>query len=126
MAKTIKAEDYIGEYFKQVTLETCREDRKGKSGITRPRIRPVNAFESTLRVEFSRKLRELFPIGTRYIATVKVCQQSRNGQPYGNPYLSASEIALTPESVPDKGLVAQVKSGSISGLAYEYKFDETF
>ena len=117
--------NYIGEYIKGVTLETCREDQK--SGVARPRVRPLDYFESTLRVEFPRKLRELFPIGTRYKATVKVCQKKdAKGEPAGRPYLSASEVALIPESVPYVGLVAQVKAGSVSGLAYKYVWDETF
>ena len=72
-------------------------------------------------------MRELFPIGTRYKATVKVCQKKdAKGKPTGRPYLSASEVALLPESVPDAGLIAQVKAGSISGLAYRYVWEDTY
>ncbi|BFM05839.1 hypothetical protein [Halioxenophilus aromaticivorans] len=122
MAKMIKAEDYIGEYVKGVTLETCRDPHK-----SRPRVKAVDHFVDDIRVEFPRKLRELFPIGTQYMATVKVCQKhSADGKPSGKPYLSASDIGLIPESVPDQGLIAQVKAGSVSGLAYEYHFESTF
>lgn len=123
MANTIiNAEDYIGEYVKGVTLETCIDPDK-----SRPRVRPVDTFSNSIRVEFDRKLRELFPIGTRYKATVKVCQKhNSDGSKKGGPYLRASDIGLIPESVPDQGLIAQVKAGSISGLAYEYKFESTF
>lgn len=98
MAKTIKAEDYIGEYVKGVTLETCRDQHK-----SRPRVKVVDHFDD-IRVEFPRKLRELFPIGTRYMATVKVCQKhGSDGKPSGKPYLRATDIGLMPESVPDQG-----------------------
>lgn len=40
--------------------------------------------------------------------------------PISRPYLRASDIALMPESIPENGLIAKVKDGSISGLAYEY------
>lgn len=115
-------EKLIGESFKSVILETCRDTK-----VTRPRVRPVEKFSADTRVEFPRKLRELFPIGTRYKASVKVCQKhNKDGSKKGEPYLRASDIALIPESVPDEGLVAQVRSGSISGLAYKYIWDETF
>ncbi|MCG7876043.1 MAG: hypothetical protein N0C91_08145 [Candidatus Thiodiazotropha endolucinida] len=116
-------EDYIGEYFKNVTLETCKE----KSRITRPRVKPIDQFDESVRVEFPRTLRELFPLGTRYKATVKICQKTKkNGEPYGKPYLYASDIVLIADSVPDKGLIAKVKAGTISGRAYIYDIEETY
>lgn len=108
-------EDQIGRFIDQVELETCRD-----RSVSRPRVRPVNKFDNNIRVEFPRHLRELFPIGTRYLATVKVCQKTQDGKPNGPPYLRAYDIALIPESVPDQGLVARVRQGSISELAYEY------
>jgi len=114
--------DSIGEYVHSVTLETCRDKI-----VTRPRVKPIDHFPEATRVEFPRKLRELFPIGTQYMATVKVCQKhNADGNPKGEPYLRANNIALIPESVPDEGLIAQVKAGSISGLAYEYHWEEAF
>ena len=108
-------EDQLGRFFDQVELETCRDQN-----VSRPRVRPINKFNPDIRVEFPRHLRELFPIGTRYLATVKVCQKSQEGKSKGPPYLRAYDIALIPESVPDKGLIARVRKGSISELAYEY------
>ena len=111
--------DYIGEYVKGVTLETCREH-----GISRPRVKPTDHFPDSTRVEFPRDLRELFPIGTKYMATVKICQKhNADGSLKGKPYLSATNIGLIPESVPDEGLIAQVKAGSISSLAYDYHME---
>ena len=122
MVDAIKAEDYLGEYVRGVKLETCRDP-----GKSRPRVRAISHFDVDLRVEFPRTLRELFPIGTQYYATVKVCQKHlADGKPKGQPYLRATDIGLIPESVPDQGLIAQVKAGSVSGLAYEYSWDETF
>ncbi len=115
-------DNQIGKSFKGIKLETCRDEK-----VTRPRVRPVEGFDACARVEFPRKLRELFPIGTQYIATVKVCQKhNKDGSKKGEPYLRASEIALISDSVPDEGLIAQVREGSISGLAYKYVWDETF
>ncbi len=115
-------EKHVGEYIKCVTLETCLDPHK-----SRPRVRAVDHFKGDVRVEFPRKLRELFPIGTRYMATVKVCQKHKaDGSTSGQPYLRATDIGLIPESVPDQGLIAQVKAGSVSGLSYQYKFEETF
>lgn len=73
MDRNMRLEDQVGEFYGHVELETCQDfDR----GITRPRVRPVSEFNSDVRVEFPRKLRERFPIGTRFIATVKVCQST--------------------------------------------------
>jgi len=109
----------IGEYVKEVKLEIIKEEKKG---ISRPRVRPVDSFDASIRVEFPRKIREQFPIGTQYLATVKVCQKhNADGTPRGAPYLRASNIELIPKSVPDTGLVAKVKACSISGLAYRYE-----
>ena len=115
-------DEMVGEYFKGVRLETCREKK-----VTRPRVRAAEQFPEDTLVKFPRKLRELFPIGTQYKATVKVCQKhNADGSKRGKPYLDATDVALIPESVPDEGLVAQVKEGSISGLAYKYVWDESF
>jgi len=71
-------------------------------------------------VEFPRALREMFPIGTRFMATVKVCQNHMDGRPHGPPYLRAYDVAVIAASVSDQGLMAKVRKGSISGLAYDY------
>lgn len=105
----------VGSFFGHVELETCLEP-----GVSRPRVRPVSEFDSGTRVEISRKLREMFPIGTRFIATVKVCQKHQDGKPKGPPYLKAYDVSVIASSVPDEGLMAKVRSGSISGIAYEY------
>lgn len=34
------------------------------------------------------------------------------------------DITVIPETIPDQGLLARVKNGSISGLSYEYKASE--
>jgi len=116
MEKTVDIAEMIGEYVQGVTLETCHDN-----DVSRPRVRPLDCFQRDVRVEFPRKLRELFPIGTRYKATVKVCQKhTSDGKPKGAPYLRATDIGLIAESVQDRGLIARVKAGSVSGLAYEY------
>jgi hypothetical protein len=108
-------EDQIGRFFDNVELETCRDE-----DVSRPRVRALNGFSPDTRVEFPRALRDMFPIGTRYIATVKVCQKTQDEKPKGPPYLRAYDIALVSSSISDEGLVASVRKGSISGLAYEY------
>lgn len=44
----------------------------------------------------------------------------KGGTSIGRPYLRASDIALILESIPENGMIAKVKGGSINGLAYEY------
>jgi hypothetical protein len=51
--------------------------------------------------------------------TVEICKDKSNS-PKGSPYFRAYDISIIPESVPDQGLLAKVKEGSVSGLAYEY------
>jgi hypothetical protein len=108
-----------GEVFHKVMLETCRD-----ATVTRPRVRPVSHFPSSTRVWFPRNLREGYPIGTRFLATVKVSRKYlANGQPNGPPYLSACNIGIIVASIPDPGLRAKLKPGSKSGRAYYYIWD---
>ena len=107
--------DAVGQFFGGVELETCTD-----VGISRPRVKSITIFPATMRVEFPRRLRELFPLGTRFKATVKVCRKTVDGKDHGPPYLKAYDIAVIAASVPDEGLMAQVRKGSISGLSYEY------
>lgn len=111
------AELQIGRFFDRVELESCRD-----AGMSRPRVRPVQGFPAEIRVEFPRDLREMFPIGTRFLATVRVCQKHQAGKTKGPPYLKAYDIAVIADSVPDAGLVARVRAGSISGLSYAYEW----
>lgn len=74
----------IGDKFDDVILETFI----GK-GSSRPRVRPVENFDLDIRVEFPTKLREENPLGTRFKANVKVSQKTRDGKPFGPPYLVA-------------------------------------
>ena len=105
----------VGRFFGNVELETCVDP-----GISRPRVRTVTDFAPNTRVEFSRAYREMFPIGTRFIATVKVCQKHEGKRAKGPPYLKSYDVSVIASSVPDEGLMAKVKKGSISGLSYEY------
>jgi hypothetical protein len=108
---------YEGNYVKSVTLESCCD-----TDVTRPRIRPVSHFHEAIRVEFPRDLRSSFPIGTRFLADIKVAQKHslKTGERKGPPYLVASNIGVIVSSIKDKGLQAKLKSGSISGRAYYY------
>ena len=110
-------EKLVGQFFGDVELETCTDP-----GVSRPRVKATTNFPPDIRVEFPRKLREMFPIGTRFKATIKVCQKHMNGKPNGPAYLKAYDVAVVMSSVPDEGLIAQVRKGSISGLSYEYKW----
>ena len=118
---TVKANALVeGNAYEHVMLETCRDDR-----VSRPRVRPISHFPQDIRVEFPRNLRDKYPIGTRFLAKVKVCQKhwSHNNQPKGKPYLFASNIGVIIPSIPDPGLRAKLKPGSISGRAYYYIWD---
>lgn len=118
--KIADLEMLIGRFFGHVELKTCRD-----ADVSRPRVRPTGFFSQDVRVEFPRHLRELFPIGTRFMATVKVCQKTLDGRPHGSPYLKAYDVAVLAASVPDQGLMAQIRKGSISGLAYDYVWTTT-
>jgi hypothetical protein len=109
--------DAIGQFFGGIELELCVDP-----GVSRPRIKPVTIFSESTRVEFPRQLREIFPIGTRFKATVKVCQKSMDSERHGPPYLKAYDIAVIAPSIPEEGLLALVRKGSISGLAYDYRW----
>lgn len=116
-SKLVDIASLVGRFFGHIELETCRDPT-----VSRPRVRPVRSFSENIRVEFPRELREAFPIGTRFLATIKVCQKNIKGEPHGPPYLRAYDIAVIPASVADVGLMAEVRRGSISGLAYQYVF----
>ena len=77
----------IGDRFKEILLETI-------SGKNRPRVRPLDYFDKNMRVEFPRHLRVNSPIGTRFIADVKVAQKTKNGMPFGKPYLVATDSTI--------------------------------
>jgi hypothetical protein len=113
--KIIDPSDVIGQFFGGVELETCTDP-----GVSRPRVRSITVFPPTMRVEFPRQLREIFPLETRFMATVKVGRKTIGGEPNGPPYLRAYDIAVIAASVPDEGLMARVRKRSISGLSYEY------
>lgn len=65
------------------------------------------------------------PIGTRFLATVRVCQKHWNddGSPKGPPYLRATNIGLIVRSIPDAGLRAEIQPDSVSGRAYYYVWE---
>jgi hypothetical protein len=107
--------------YHQILLETCLDP-----DVSRPRVRAVSGFPADTRVEFPRSLREQFPIGTRFIASVKVAQKHMaNGTPKGAPYLVAAKdsIGVVRSSVQDSGLRAVLKPGSVSGRAYSYVWE---
>ena len=108
-----------GTYHKGVLLQTYQD-----GSVSRPRVRPVSHFEENVNVRFPRKLREDFPIGTMFRACVKVCQKhwNHNGEPKGQPYLHVDEadIEVIIQSIPDPGLRAKLKPGTVSGRAYIY------
>lgn len=110
-----------GSEYERVMLETFRDQ-----GVSRPRLRCLSHFSQNLRVEFPRNLREKYPIGTRFLATVRVCQKHWNndGAPKGPPYLRATNIGLIVRSIPDAGLRAKVRPDSVSGRAYYYVWEE--
>jgi hypothetical protein len=113
--KMADLDQLVRRFFGHIELETCRD-----VSISRTRVRPNASFSPGTRVEFSRTPREMFPIGTRFMAAVKVCQKHVDGRPPGPPYLKAYDVAFIAASVSDPGLMAKVRKGSISGLAYDY------
>jgi len=106
-----------GNSYEEVILETCRDKK-----VSRPRVRSITHFSSDIRVEFPRYLREDFPIGTRFKATVLVCHKHDkiSGNKNGSPYLRASNIGVIVESIPDAGIRAKIKPGTVSDRSYYY------
>lgn len=78
----------IGDKFENVLLETIE-------GSSTPRVRPLEHFDSNIRVEFPKHLRKDNPVGTKFRADVKVSQKTKNGEIYGNPYLVANVDSIT-------------------------------
>jgi hypothetical protein len=111
----------LHDVYEGALLETTRDE-----GISRPRVRPVVGLPRDIRIEFPRRLREEYPIGTRFRATVKVCQKTKNGLPHGPPYLRADEesIYVVSEFKPNRRLFAVLRPGTISGRAYDYIYDQ--
>lgn len=110
-----------GAVYENVMLETV----KGED-VSRPRVKPVSHFPATVNVWFPRDLRTQFTIGTRFRATVKVSQKrwANSGKPKGKPYLSASNIRVIDESIPNPGMRAKLKPDSKSGRAHSYTWEE--
>jgi hypothetical protein len=107
-----------GDEFQLIELETCIDSKK-----TRPRVRPLSPFPTTIRVEFPRDLRDEHPIGNRFRADVKVCQKhNKDGSTRGPIYLCAIEntIIKVESFTPEKMLMALQKPNSASGRSYEY------
>lgn len=113
-----QARDFsIGDQFEGVLLETFRE-----SGISRPRVRPLEYFPDWMRAEFPRDLRERHPIGTRFRADVTVKQKHVGNIPHGPPYLGADRSSIIRETgyKPRPTIMAVKRPGTISGRTYDY------
>lgn len=114
-----------GDFYEGVLLETCRDENRS---ITRPRVRPLEYFPGSMRVEFPRGLRESNAIGTRFRADVTVGQKHwSNGAAKGPPYLVArpSTIVRDTSYTPDPKVMAIQKPGTISGRAHDYELVAT-
>lgn len=110
----------VGDKFEGVLLETVRTVNE-----SRPRVRPLEYFESDIKVEFPRHLRVENPIGTRFIANVKVSQKTKNGEPFGKPYLVASDSSIIKiDNFTPKYNLYAVKLNTAGDRAYEYILKE--
>jgi len=74
-----------GSMFTLVELETCIDKK-----MSRPRVRPLNPFPTSIRVEFPKALRDKYSIGTQFRSDVVVCQKhNKDGSLRGPLYLRA-------------------------------------
>jgi len=105
----------IGDRFEGVLLETI----KGK-GSSRPRVRPLEYFVEDIRDEFPRSLRDDNPLGTRFRADIKVSQKTKNGEPWGNPYLVATDSSIVKLDFKPSKSIKAIKLNTPSDRAYEY------
>ncbi|OEJ98619.1 hypothetical protein A8C32_05310 [Flavivirga aquatica] len=103
----------IGDRYDGVLLETIK-------GSSRPRVRPLEYFDQGIRVEFPRRLREENPLGTRFRADVKVSQKTRNGKPFGSPYLVATDSSIVKLDYKPTKSIKAIKLNTASDRAYEY------
>ena len=85
----------LGKVYHNITLQTFFDD--SATGGSRIRVRPLHSFKANTRVEFPRSLREKNQIGTKFLASVKVCQKTfiKTGLPKGQPYLLADNKTIT-------------------------------
>jgi len=110
--------------FEGVLLETCLD-----KGISRPRVRPFKSsvFPEDIRVEFPRNLREENPIGTRFIADLKVLQKTSKdtGELIGAHYLrvNTKTIQIDTYFIP-KSQVIPIRQNTKSDRVYAYSLDD--
>ena len=85
----------LGKVYHNITLQTFFDS--SATGGSRIRVRPLHSFKANTRVEFPRSLRETNEIGTKFFASVKVCQKTftKTGLPKGKPYLLAYNETIT-------------------------------
>ena len=85
----------LGEVFHNITLQTFFDTEA--IGKKRIRVKPINSFDKDTRVHFPRSLREEYEIGTKFSASVKVCQKTfpDTGLANGKPYLVADKNSIT-------------------------------
>lgn len=83
----------------------------------------MSHFSSNLRVEFPRRERERFPLGTRFRLRVKACQKHRDGKVNGPPYLRACKgtVELIAASISYPGWFAVHNPRYSDCRAYTYK-----
>ena len=106
----------IGGFRDEVEMELVKD-----KGISPPRMKPLTDFPEVDRVEVSRTLGESFPLGTRFMARVKVCQKhNRDGTSLGSPYLKAYRVGVVVSSISDKGFVAKLDPTGVDGRKYYY------
>ncbi len=109
----------IGETIQGMLLETCRDD-----GISRPRVRVLwDQIPSDWRVEFPRKIREEYNLGSRFRADIKVCQKhNKDGTTKGQRYLRADTKSINhiKDFIPSTTVKAVSRKGSADGRTYDY------
>lgn len=77
----------VGNYLQNIKCESFLDRETG-----RVRVRPLpdQGLPTDIVIECSREIREMYPIGTRFLAeNVKVCIK-----PYGRKYLRAKDQLL--------------------------------
>lgn len=109
----------IGEIIEGTLLETCKDE-----GISRPRVRVLwDTIPTEWRVEFPRKIREEYTIGSRFRADLKICQKhNKDGSTNGQPYLRADtkSIKYIKDFIPSITIKAVSRKGSADGRLYDY------
>ena len=91
--------------YRQVAVESCL-----KGGKVQIRPLPGQAYSPALSVHCSRRLIDLYPLGTRFLLSAKLTDR-QGGTPFLYAYHGDADVVLSPGQA--KAFLAEFKRGRI-------------